>query len=209
MANAHSHADWANKYRPTKLEDTILPAGVKDSLIRMRDGGGGFGLLLHGPVGCGKTTIGLLMGANPPVRVDCTTESTKSHIEKVVRDAKSFSLFDEIRVVLMDEADHLAKAAQFVLSAAVEDLLQHNAFVLTTNDPRQIIPQLHSRLKPVDLATMDGDNALREQMIARAMQILEQEEIRSTRTAVASIVRTHFPDMRRTLKELQFQLARE
>jgi replication-associated recombination protein RarA len=207
MANAHGHADWANKYRPAKLEDTILPAAVKESLIRMRDGGGGFGLLLHGPVGCGKTTIGLLMGANPPVRVDCTTQSTKSHIEKVVRDSKSFSLFDDIRVVLMDEADKLVEAAQFVLSAAVEDLLLHNAFVLTTNDHQQIIPQLHSRLKPVDLATMCGDNALREQMLVRAMQILEEEKIRATRTAVASIVRAHFPDMRRTLKELQFHLA--
>jgi DNA polymerase III delta prime subunit len=139
--------------------------------------------------------------------VDCTTQNTKSHIEKVVRDAKSFSLFDDIRIVLMDEADKLAEAAQFVLSAAVEDLLLHNAFVLTTNDPQQIIPQLHSRLKPLDMATIGGDSALRDQMIARAMQILEEEQIPFTRSAVASIVRTHFPDMRRTLKELQFHLA--
>ncbi len=207
MAELRAHADWANKYRPNKLEDLILPAAAKDSLIRMRDGGGGFGLLLHGPVGCGKTTIGLLMGSTPPVRVDCTTQNTKSHIEKVVRDAKSFSLFDDIRIVLMDEADKLAEAAQFVLSAAVEDLLLHNAFVLTTNDPQQIIPQLHSRLKPLDMATIGGDSALRDQMIARAMQILEEEQIPFTRSAVASIVRTHFPDMRRTLKELQFHLA--
>jgi DNA polymerase III delta prime subunit len=142
------NADWVNKYRPDRLEDMILPAAHKVKLINLRDSRRGFGLILHGPIGCGKTTVGLLMGSTKPVRVDCAIENSKAHILQYITRARSLLEEEDIRVILMDEADQLTESAQSVLRAFGQDMLLHNAFILTTNDLQKLHPQLHSRFTP-------------------------------------------------------------
>ena len=48
---------WVEKYRPKKIEDCILPAGIKDTFQQFVNRGEIPNLLLAGPAGCGKTTV--------------------------------------------------------------------------------------------------------------------------------------------------------
>ena len=48
---------WVEKYRPKRIQDCILPSGIKKTFQRMVDSGEVHNLLLSGTAGTGKTTI--------------------------------------------------------------------------------------------------------------------------------------------------------
>jgi len=48
---------WVEKYRPKKIEECILPQGIKDTFLQFLKKGEIPNLLLSGPAGCGKTTV--------------------------------------------------------------------------------------------------------------------------------------------------------
>ena len=48
---------WVEKYRPKKIEECILPQGIKDTFLQFLKQGEIPNLLLSGPAGCGKTTV--------------------------------------------------------------------------------------------------------------------------------------------------------
>ena len=63
---------WVEKYRPKKIEDCILPQGIKDTFLQFLKQGEIPNLLLSGPAGCGKTTV-----AKAPVSYTHLTLPTK------------------------------------------------------------------------------------------------------------------------------------
>ena len=48
---------WVEKYRPKKIEECILPQGIKDTFLQFLKKGEIPNLFLSGPAGCGKTTV--------------------------------------------------------------------------------------------------------------------------------------------------------
>jgi len=54
-------SQWAERYRPTTLDGLILPASRRVRLQAILDAGHVPNLLLHGPAGCGKTTIAQIL----------------------------------------------------------------------------------------------------------------------------------------------------
>ncbi len=116
-------------------------------------------------------------------------------------------LFGGMRVVLLDEADYLTKEAQAGLRATMEDNSSENMYVFTANIVNNLIQPLQSRLMSLDFSQIAGDINLRDEMVARATQVLQQEKIEATPSQVSAVVREHFPDMRQVLKKLQFQFG--
>ena len=199
--------DWAQKYRPASLEELILPAAIKKSLVAMRDSQQGPSLLLHGPAGTGKTTVGMLINAGNTVKINCSTHNGIDMVRHLDQSARCGSLVDGVRVILLDEADNLRAAEQAGLQSVVEDLSFTNVFVLTANRPSKLNGPLHSRLHPIDFGLMQGDQALRSAMTERAIQIIQAEEIDVDLSIIRAIVNKHFPDMRQVLKTLQFEIG--
>jgi DNA polymerase III delta prime subunit len=199
--------DWAQKYRPTKLEDMILPDSIKNSLIAIRENNGGPSLLLKGRAGTGKTTAATLLNPRNVHKINCSMEN-KQHNVAALNNFSSWSvnLDDGIRVIVMDESEYLTEAAQSALRATIEDLSFANLFVFTANEPQRLIPPLHSRLVSIDFNVIYGDINLKAQMVKRACEIIENEGLAiKDASIVNSIVGQYFPDMRQTLKQLQFQ----
>ena len=52
---------WVEKYRPTTIDDAILPSELKTTFQKFVQNGQSPNLLLSGSAGCGKTTLAKAM----------------------------------------------------------------------------------------------------------------------------------------------------
>lgn len=209
MMEAHlKQKDWAQKYRPQRLEDMILPKATLDRLIRWRDSEHKVSLLLHGKAGTGKTSAARLLHQNT-VEFNSSRERGIDTAEKIFLTCVSASVFDGegFRVILLDEADNLTSAAQDSLRNTIEALSVENAFVFTANYPDRLSDAIKSRLMSIDFNFSKGDMGLRQKMINRALQIVANEGFSPDIAVVDAIVREHFPDMRGVLKRLQYEVG--
>ncbi len=203
-----SETDWAQKYRPTKLEDVILPESIKNTLINIRDNQQGLSLLLYGPAGTGKTTTGSLINPDNTYKVNSSALNRIADVRKLIADCSSRSLLSYgMRVILMDEADYLTQEAQSGLRSAIEDLSHANMFVFTANYKDRLIRELHSRLHGVNFSSFNGDQSLKKQMVERVEAILELEGLQLEPEIIGAIVNSNFPDMRKILKKLQYEVG--
>jgi DNA polymerase III delta prime subunit len=115
-------------------------------------------------------------------------------------------LFDERRLLLLDEGDQLTPEAQEAIKGVVEELSQFNDFVMTSNNPNKLSEAVRSRFLPVkfDLETEGARLAVRQ----RLEQIVAWEGFTLPDEAVWSECLKSYPDMRRMIKTLQFELMK-
>ncbi len=198
--------DWSQKHRPSSIDEVILPDGIGSKLKQLVKLQGGLSLLFHGRAGCGKTTVAKLINPNNTLYINCTADNSINMVRELERRCSSVTLDGGRRVVLLDEADYLTKDAQAALRGAVESLSVANDFVMTANDPWKLSDPILSRFYPVCF-DFNNDDELKLDMKARLWNIAHEEGYTDTSDQqVFEIVEYCFPDMRRMLKSLQFQL---
>lgn len=199
--------DWAQKYRPTAIQDVILPTSLKESLEKIINQNGGISLLFWGRPGCGKTTVGQLINPSETYQIDCTTSRSIDMVRSLERYCSTFSLEGSRKLVLLDEADHLSKDAQNAFRGVVERFSVSTDFVMTANNPNIFSEPIRSRCFPVHF-DVTSDPSMEERFVTRATEVLCQEGIKDFDIErVREIVKTNFPDLRRTLKQVQFELG--
>ena len=199
--------DWAQKYRPTAIQDVILPTNLKERLQKVITQSGGISLLFWGRPGCGKTTVGQLINPSETYQIDCTTSRSIDMVRSLERYCSTFSLEGSRRLVLLDEADHLSKDAQNAFRGVVERFSVSTDFVMTANNPNTLSEPIRSRCFPVHF-DVTSDPSMEERFVTRATEVLFQEGIKDFDIErVREIVKANFPDLRRTLKQVQFELG--
>jgi DNA polymerase III delta prime subunit len=199
--------DWAQKYRPTAIQDVILPTNLKESLEKIINRNGGISLLFWGRPGCGKTTVGQLINPSETYQIDCTTSRSIDMVRSLERYCSTFSLEGTRKLVLLDEADHLSKDAQNAFRGVVERFSVSTDFVMTANNPNIFSEPIRSRCFPVHF-DVTSDPSMEERFVTRVTEVLSQEGIKDFDIErVREIVKTNFPDLRRTLKQVQFELG--
>ena len=199
--------DWAQKHRPTAIQDVILPTNLKESLEKIINRNGGISLLFWGRPGCGKTTVGQLINPSETYQIDCTTSRSIDMVRSLERYCSTFSLEGTRKLVLLDEADHLSKDAQNAFRGVVERFSVSTDFVMTANNPNIFSEPIRSRCFPVHF-DVTSDPSMEERFVTRVTEVLSQEGIKDFDIErVREIVKTNFPDLRRTLKQVQFELG--
>ena len=200
---------WVEKYRPTTIEDAILPSELKKTFQKFVQNGESPNLLLSGSAGCGKTTVAKAMLEQLGCTYMMINGSEESGIDvlrnKIKNFASTVSLEGGRKYVILDEADYLnPQSTQPALRGFIEEFSKNCGFILTCNFRNRIIEPLHSRCSTVEFRIPAGEKPqLAMDFMNRCEVILNNEQIHYNKKVVASLIQKFFPDWRRVLNELQ------
>jgi replication factor C small subunit len=202
---------WVEKYRPTTVEDCILPESIKNVFQGFVDQKELPNLLLSGSAGVGKTTIAKALCDEIGASYIMINGSDEGRFLDTVRNrirtfASTVSLTSGAshKVVIIDEADNTTNDVQLSLRAAVEEFHSNCRFIFTCNFINKIIEPLHSRCTVVDFRVKNGQNMeLQGQFFSRLKTILSDENVQYEDKVIAKLVKRYHPDWRRLINECQ------
>ena len=202
---------WVEKYRPTTIDECILPKSIKKTFQDFVDRGEIPNMLLSGPPGIGKTTVAKALCNQLGADYYVINGSDEGRFLDTVRtNAKNFastvSLTSESKhkVIIIDEADNTTSDVQLLLRASIEEFSKNCRFIFTCNYKNKIIEPLHSRCSVVDFSINKKDKpTIAAQFFSRLTYILEEEKVDTDKKVVAELINKHFPDWRRVLNECQ------
>lgn len=200
---------WVEKYRPSKVSETILTEDLKNTFQSIVDGGDMPNMMFSGKAGTGKTTIALAMCDELGLDHIVINGSEEGNIDtlrgKIKQFASSVSLSGGYKVVILDEADYLnPQSTQPALRGFIEEFSKNCRFILTCNFKNRIIEPLHSRCSNYEFTFSKKIMAqLCGQFMTRLQTILNEERVEYNKDVVAGLIMRHAPDWRRVLNEAQ------
>lgn len=200
---------WVEKYRPKTVKDTILPKELQQTFQQFVDQKNVPNLLLTGSAGVGKTTVAKAMLEEIGADYITINGSMNGNIDmlrvEIMNFASSISFSGGRKYVILDEADYLnANSTQPALRNFMEEFSKNCGFILTCNFKNRIIEPLHSRCSVIEFKIPNNEKSMMAgHFFNRVQEILQNESIEFDTKTVAELVKTHFPDWRRCLNELQ------
>lgn len=200
---------WVEAYRPGTVSDIIMPKLAKERFSAMIEKNEvPVNLLLCGGPGMGKTTTALALTSQINADRIVINGSLRGNIDTLRTDimdfASSVSFGGGRKFVILDEADHLTHATQPALRNFMEEFSSNCGFILTANRVENILMPLRSRCVEVDFTIPRTEREdLQAETFRRMIEILTSEHVAFEPRVVAEVVQRYFPDLRRTLNELQ------
>lgn len=200
---------WVEKYRPRKVEDTILPKSLKETFTNIVKSGELPNMLFTGTAGLGKTTVARAICDELGYDYIVVNGSEEGNIDtlrgKIKRFASSVSLGGDVKVVILDEADYLnPQSTQPALRGFIEEFSNNCRFILTCNFKNRIIEPLHSRCGVYEFnASKKEIQSLCAQFMKRMFFILDEEGVSYNKDLIAQMIMKHAPDWRRVITECQ------
>ena len=203
---------WVEAYRPSTIDECILPAEIKNTFKSILKQGEIPNLLLSGTAGTGKTTVAkalcneldldvmMINGSDEGRSIDTVRNQIKSFASTV-----SLSETNKPKVVIVDEADYMnAESVQPALRNFIETFSNNCRFIFTCNYKNKIIPAIHSRCTVINFSIQNKDKQnLAGLFHKRLSTILKQENIEFDPKVLAELIVKYYPDFRRTINELQ------
>ena len=200
---------WVEKFRPKTLSDCILPIDLTKIFQGMIKEGTIPNMMLYGKAGTGKTTVARALandlGADSIV-INCSEENGIDTLRTKIRNyCSTVSLGGGLKIVILDEFDYAnAQSIQPALRGAIEEFANNCRFIMTCNYKNRIIDPLHSRCTGIDFTIPTAEKAqVASEVLKRIEFILSSEKIPYDKQVLITLIKKHFPDIRRIINELQ------
>src|SRR3990167_6192334 len=155
---------WAEKYRPRKIEDCVLPAYLIETFKSFVKQGDHPNLLLSGQRGVGKTTVAIALCeelGRDWIKINGSKDGNIDTLRNQIQAFASTVSFtsNARKCIILDEADGLnPNSTQPAPLAFMAGFSQNCVFILTCNYKGRIIPEIaQSRLAVVDFRIAKED----------------------------------------------------
>lgn len=145
----------ALKYRPKTLDEVagnqLVVSILKKQLSKETSQPLSRAILLHGPTGCGKTTLARIIAKELGVQEEDLKEIDSADFRGIdtIREIRKQSTYKPLnspfRVWILDEVHRLTNDAQSALLKTLEDTPKHVYFILCTTDPQKLLPTIRGR----------------------------------------------------------------
>ena len=199
---------WVERYRPSTIDDLILPESIKTTFSEIISQGKIPNLILSGSAGTGKTSAAMVLCKSLDCDYMIINGSDEGRLIETLRNkltqyCSSVSMSGGRKVVIIDEADYMTPdSVQPAMRGFIEKFSSNCSFIFTCNFKNRIIEPIHSRCAVIDYSATDPRQMAGE-FLARCNFILKENEIGFEEPVVAELIMKHFPDFRRVLNELQ------
>ena len=153
----------ANEVRPKTLAELLGQDDIKRKVSNwQKTGSWPRTILCTGPTGHGKTTLAYILtrlvnDLEELEEINAGDETGVDRIRSLIDLAKHRTLSGKPRVILIDEAHALSAAAYKALLAPTERGSNSTIWILTTNVPAAVKPELLRRCYRLDLKPVDED----------------------------------------------------
>ena len=202
---------WVDKYRPRKLEDLILPEKYMKAFREIVEKQSLPNLLLTGPPGGGKTTIGLVLASKHGVLQNkednllfLNGSSRKVRSIKFVEDViepflKTPPVQDKYKIVFLDEADNLTGDSYDSWRGVIEKYQKaYGRFIWTGNYLSEIPGPMQSRFTQYVFERIP-----KEYVYKYTENILKTEEIEFNEKDLNFVINNLYPDVRTIVNVLR------
>jgi len=192
---------WVEKYRPTTLEEYVGNETIKNKIADYLKQGSIQNLLFHGVAGTGKTTLAKLIAKNLNCDLLYINASDERGIDtirdKIIPFASSMS-FNDVKIVILDEADYITPQAQATLRNTIESCSKTTRFIFTCNYLERIISPLQSRCQTFEIIPPSKLN-----IVKHLKDIIDGESIKVNVNDLAIVVNNFYPDIRKIINTIQ------
>ncbi len=148
------------KHRPQSLDEVLGNNNVVDIIRKQVAATMPQSVLLHGPTGCGKTTLGRIIAKELGARGGDLREVDSADFRGIdtIRDIRKQSRFKPLegtcKVWILDEVHRLTGDAQSALLKILEDTPPHVYFILCTTDPQKLLPTIKGRCSQLQVSPL-------------------------------------------------------
>lgn len=195
------------KYKPQCIEDLILPSDLKSKLQNNVKTQQFSHMLLASSIGgTGKSVTANAIVKEIGGEALWINASLENGIDvlrgKIQKFASTSSFDDNIKIVVMDEFDHMSSNAMAAFRGFLDEFGTNCIFLFTCNFKEKIIEPLLTRLQ-----VFDFNNFSKEEMVKpifeRLKFILENENIKYEPKDLIPVINTYYPSIRNMIGALQ------
>jgi len=194
-----------NKYRPISFDEVVGNEDVIDYLseivLKGKEVPNAF--LLHGPTGCGKTTVARiisnLLGCidEDLTEIDNATFRGIDTVRQMNRNSRFNTTGGGPRVFLIDEIHKMTSDAQNAMLKLLEDPPRSTYFILCTTEPNKLLPTIRGRCISLQMKVLNDT-----EMTKVLKRIIKKEKVKVKRKVLEQIIRDSFGHARNAIQVL-------
>jgi DNA polymerase III delta prime subunit len=196
---------WTERYRPTILDELIVPDRVYNKLKN----GVYQNLLFYGGPGSGKTSAAkVLASTHPTLYINCSSKTGVDVVRSEISEfCSTLSVIDgerKLKVVILDEFDGVSDQYMKALRGTIEQFHQTARFIATCNYFNKIPDNIQSRFECINFDFADAEEKeIEKKYFKRVYEIIKNEGMEIEKDALVELVQRKFPDLRSTISVLQ------
>lgn len=199
---------WIEKYRPTKMSELVISDDTRKIFEEYIKNKNIPHLLLEGIPGSGKTTIARILvneiigdEESDVLVFNGSTETGVDIIRDNIASFLSTPSYNEsgLKIVYIDEADHLSSPAQAALRGTVEKFHKDGGrFIFTANYAHKVKDAVDSRFTTFKFQALPK-NFIKDYI----KSILRTENIKYEEDVLKYFIDCYYPDIRKTINQIQ------